>query len=332
MKKVLSILFIYISCYANAQYFPPAAGQVGTTAIHRDSANFIAWAEECTVVRGYINISDTNIYVSESNRASFGSEENALGIADNQVVSLGDGGVATLHFSQALVDNNGFDFAVFENSFNDSFLELAFVEVSTNGTDYIRFPATSNTPYINQIGSFGEIEAVNINNLAGKYRVLYGTPFDLSTLSDSSGIDINNIHYIRIIDVIGSINQEFASYDHNGNIINDPWPTPFATSGFDLDAVGILGSQTSLPIPTKADIKLTVNNNPSFGEYSISSSVIINAIEVFRMDGTLLYRIDYLQDAGRNEYKLNISHYNSALYFLKIFTIKGMVSKTVVKY
>jgi len=60
---------------------------------------------------------------------------------------------------------HGFDFAVFENSFNDSFLELAFVEVSSDGINFVRFPATSNTQTDVQITGFGTIDPTYINNL-----------------------------------------------------------------------------------------------------------------------------------------------------------------------
>ena len=57
-----------------------------------------------------------------------------------------------------------------------------------------------------------------------------------------TNLDINNITHVKIIDVIGSINQSYASYDSQGNIINDPFPTPYETGGFDLDAIGVIHS------------------------------------------------------------------------------------------
>jgi hypothetical protein len=36
------------------------------------------------------------------------------------------------------------------------------------------------------------------------------------------------------------MNDSFATKDVNGHKINDPWPTPFPSSGFDLDAVGVI--------------------------------------------------------------------------------------------
>ena len=37
--------------------------------------------------------------------------------------------------------------------------------------------------------------------------------------------------------------NNFSSCDFNGHQINDPWPTPFNTGGFDLDAVGVINAR-----------------------------------------------------------------------------------------
>ena len=79
-----------------------------------------------------------------------------------------------------------------------------------------------------------------INNLAGKYRAGYGTPFDLAELADSTGIDIDSIVFVRIVDVVGSIDPEFGSYDAYGHLVNDPFPTTSYSSGFDLSGVAVL--------------------------------------------------------------------------------------------
>src|SRR5690606_10864157 len=78
-----------------------------------------------------------------------------------------------------------------------------------------------------------------LNNLAGKYVGGYGTPFDLQEMANISGLDINNITHVRIIDVVGSINGN-TRFDASNRKINDPYPTPFPVGGFDLDAVAVL--------------------------------------------------------------------------------------------
>jgi hypothetical protein len=203
--------------------------------VYRYSKAITGWATGCVVQRGPVRADDP-----ETGLASFGKDEDATGPADNIVVSLGDGGIAVLSFSEPIKNNPGPDFAVFENSFDGKYLELAFVEVSTDSIKWVRFPSTSNTQVTTQTGTFGTLDLNMINNLAGRHPALFGTPFSLEDIIDSAGIDINSINYIKLIDVVGSIDPLYASYDSKGNIVNDPWPTPFSQSGFDLDAVALL--------------------------------------------------------------------------------------------
>lgn len=174
--------------------------------------------------------------------ASLGEANAALGQPGvNGIVSLGDGGEAILTFEQPISNGPGPDFAIFENSFSDFFLELAFVEVSSDSHTWVRFPAHCLLSQTQQIGPFDDnSDPAKLNNLAGKYRGQYGTPFDLDELKDSVGINIDSIVFIKVIDCIGSLNPQYATYDTAGNAINDPYPTPFASSGFDLDAVGVI--------------------------------------------------------------------------------------------
>lgn len=170
-----------------------------------------------------------------------GIDEYALGRAgENPMISLGDGGTATLQFDGAVRNGTGYDFAVFENSFDGDFLELAFVEISSDGERFVRFPAYSETDTVNGTSAFGYTNPEQIHNLAGKYPLFYGTPFDLAELQDSAGIDVENIRFIRIVDVVGSIDPRYCSRDVMGRKVADPWPTPFPSGGFDLDAVGVI--------------------------------------------------------------------------------------------
>jgi hypothetical protein len=240
----LALILILYSSYCRGQFAPPA-GQPGSTAIYADSSAFVNWAKTCVVTRGFVNIADTTVTYNQLNHASYGVDSDATGPPDDQVVSLGDGGSAVLTFQNPIANGPGPDFAVFENGLTDSFLELGFVEVSSDGIHFFRFPAISNTQDTAQIPSFGSIDATAINNFAGKYRVMYGTPFDLDTLKLVSGLDVNHITHVRIVDVVGCIQPAYATHDARGHTINDPWPTPFNSCGFDLDAVGVIheGSQ-----------------------------------------------------------------------------------------
>ena len=83
--------------------------------------------------------------------ASFGTWADAIGPAPaltNDVVSLGDGGWALLTFDIVIADGPGPDLAVFENAIqmgSNVFAELGFVEISSDGTNFARFPSYSLT-------------------------------------------------------------------------------------------------------------------------------------------------------------------------------------------
>lgn len=247
-RQIRTAMLLLSTCWiftntALAQ-FAPAAGKPGSTAIKADSSCFINWASKCHIQRGLKQIN-----LPDSGFASVGSELSAIGPASsNGVVSLGDGGIATLTFNPPITNGEGFDFAVFENTFLDTFLELAFVEVSSDSLSWARFPNTSLTQNTQQTPAFGFTQPTQIHNLAGKYRHPYGTPFDLQDLAMMSNIRINEIRYVRLIDVVGSIDTIWGKKDSYQNIINDPWPTPFPSSGFDLDAVGVIHQQADMAV------------------------------------------------------------------------------------
>jgi hypothetical protein len=223
--------------------FAPAAGRLDSEAMAKDSSAFQLWGSGLEVSRGFVNISDPSEEDLGSNKASFGRVAFALGQASGntaEVISLGDGGRATYTFDAPLVDGPGWDFAVFENAFIDTYLELAFVEVSSDGLHYFRFPAVSLTDDTQQIGPFGALDPTNIDQLAGKYRVGFGTPFDLAVLPEHPLLDKTSIRFLRIIDVVGSIDPAWGNPDSQGNMINDLFPTPFASGGFDVEALGLI--------------------------------------------------------------------------------------------
>ena len=223
--------------------YGPPAGEANSTAIHMDDPNFAAWATAATVERGYADISNPSV-----GYASFGSDANVIGKATGDafgVLSLGDGGLVILTFANPITNGPGYDFAVFENSFSDTFLELGFVEVSSNGEHFFRFDAVSLTPTDTQVNGFGSIDVTDLHNFAGKYRMGYGTGFDLEELKNTSSLlDVTRITHVRIIDVVGSIEISYRSYDSQGHKVNDPWPTPYDASGLDLDAVGVIHERT----------------------------------------------------------------------------------------
>jgi hypothetical protein len=237
-SRVAAVVLLTVGA-AQAGSFAPEAGEAGSTAIAFDDARITGWATGvAALVRGPVDIA-----FPEGEVPTYGTESDAIGPSTEdyeKVVSLGDGGSITLTFGSAIFDGPGADLAVFENGFDDTYLELAFVEVSSDGMNFFRFVAQSETPQSPQVGSFGRLEPTNVHNLAGKYRVGYGTPFDLAELANTPGLDINAVTHVRVVDVVGTIGA-VGSVDGQGRKINDPYPTNFPTGGFDLDAVAVLG-------------------------------------------------------------------------------------------
>ncbi len=273
--------------------YAPAAGMEGTTALHADSSVFVQWASSCTLQRGWLNIADTSL-----GQVSVGDEMSCVGSAgENGIVSLGDGGSATLTFNGVVFDGEGFDFAIFENSFSDYFLELGIVEVSSDGENYVAFPSVSLTQSDSQVASFGLLDPTNIYNLAGKYRGLYGTPFDLAELVNIEGLDVNAITHIRITDVIGSIDNEYITYDSEGNTINDPYPTPFESCGFDLDAVGVIHWSSISSIDEQLRSLYTPFPNPFSNKITIKTKMTHQKVQIHDAMGRILWQGESGSDA-----------------------------------
>ncbi|MBR3698688.1 MAG: T9SS type A sorting domain-containing protein [Bacteroidales bacterium] len=275
MRKILSIFLVTLPLLSVAQFAPPA-GQEGTTAMHADSSAFVAWATGCVVERGPMRIDKP-----EQGLASYGVDADGIGFPDGQgLVSLGDGGNAVVTFASPICNGPGPDFAVFENPLENAqqpgffFLELGFVEVSSDGVNYFRFPAVSLVPETPQVGGFGCVEPHLVHNLAGKYAPMYGTPFDLDELEDDPALDKDNITHVRIVDVVGNIDPEFATYDSQGHVVNDPWPTPFPSSGFDLDAVGVIHDRAHASVDNHDATSVTLYPNP------VQNTLMVKAHEV----------------------------------------------------
>ena len=240
--------------------FHSAVGSADTTAISKNDPSLVAWAT------GYQDLS-YGVGVADN----WKTPSKALGPAEGSafdIVTLGRGGQITLTFAKPITDSTGFDFAVFENSFSDGFLELAWVEVSSDGVHFVRFPNLSYT--YNTVGPFGaNVDPTMIHGLAGKYRAGYGTPFDLSQLqlaydaaitdTDNSFtvayeasletnfpfLNLSDIRYVRLIDIVGDATARdidgnvVDALGNEGAIIYDPFPT-IGSAGFDLDAVAVL--------------------------------------------------------------------------------------------
>ncbi len=228
MKKFLiSLVALFATMTVSAQ-FDGAVGTEGCRAINISNPRIQSWALGVEVQRGFQGNSTTNY-------ASYGKPYNAQGCPDSTTttcVSLGDGGIALITFSSPIIDGEGEDFCVFENGFNSTYLELGFVEVSSDGEHFYRFPATSYTTY-------NDIRPELLNNIAGKHEVGWGTPFDLSEIEGDEFFNRNNVRYVRIVDIIGGVDT-----DSQGNVIYDG-TSGGPSTGYDLTGVGVLNQGSS---------------------------------------------------------------------------------------
>ncbi len=197
----------------------------------------------------------------------------SLGDLDEQQIVKGvPPGRITVSFSEPIPRGPGFEIVVFENgmTYNQRvFAELAYVEVSSDGVHFARFSSVSLTPGPVYYGdaNMATIDGANVHNLAGKhpnnYEACFGTPFDLDELAAEPNVaaglvDINNIWYVRIVDIPGNgafhdegvrhiepntwPNWDYYDVNHP---IYDPWDQlqVYFSAGFDLEAVGVLHPQ-----------------------------------------------------------------------------------------
>jgi hypothetical protein len=249
------------------------------------------------------------------------------------VLALGHGSSITVTFGGPIPNGPGWNFAVFENSFLDMssalagrgggtnyvyfnsgtnlvpvargynfiWTKLAFVDVSSDDTNWARFPATYlNTDLLFQATVSDSPEhwlsqdATMINGLAGTTALQYGEPFSLSVLTNnpnvlSGAVNLNNIRYIRLTDVIGN----GSTTDQFGNAIYSPYydgtklpnlvaAPDSATDGFCLRGVATL----AVPTPTitgaqmaQSQFLIGVSGLVSSQTYAVQSTTnLVNAV------------------------------------------------------
>ncbi len=161
-------------------------------------------------------------------------------------------GSLTLGFATPIADGPGPDFVVFGNAFsvrgqaNQVFSKLAYVEVSSDGVNFARFPAVDTNPKpLQNPWSYMVSNPTLIYNLFGKavngYGVSWGVPFDLAELSQhplvAAGLlDLQNVRFVRLVAVVGNGAYSTDAYGHP---IYDPWPTS-GSPGPEVQAIGVL--------------------------------------------------------------------------------------------
>jgi hypothetical protein len=215
--------------------YAPAPPNMSTTAVAYDDPRIVGWAEGCASYLQGPGVTETQFAMPSQAFGPTGTDTLA-------VVTLGNGGSITLTFAHPITDGDSWDFAIYENSFaSDVYLELAFVEVSSDGSHFARFDSAFQGPTTPCGDCSGT--AAEMGGLAGSYMVGYGTPFDLSALQNSplvreGTVDLTSINYVRIVDIIG----DGTTLDSFGRGIIDPLSNG-PTAGFDLDGIAVLNQR-----------------------------------------------------------------------------------------
>ncbi|MDP8254919.1 MAG: hypothetical protein P9M14_04160 [Candidatus Alcyoniella australis] len=234
-----------------------AAGPFDQTGIDKDDPHILGWAS------GYLDY-----LPADGVDLAWQHPEKALGPATGKhidIVSLGERaqgsteppGEITLTFDGLISNGEGADIVVFENGFTSDgllFAELSYVEVSTDGESFARFPCVSLID--GPVGAYGLIDPTDVFNLAGRhanaYDVSEGTGFDLEDLQSdalvlSGEVDLQRINFVRIVDVPGSGDYSDTAtrlgYAQD-NPIFDVYPT-YGSGGTDLEAIGYLHGSTA---------------------------------------------------------------------------------------
>ncbi len=223
---------VFDAVYDVRETYAPAPPAEGTTAIPFDDPRIVGWAQTLVSYEPGPNV----------NAPRWMDVTQALGPAGRdptRVLVLGNGGTVTLSFAPPISDGEGWDFVVFENAFAaDTFLELAYVEVSSDGSHFVRFDSAFSSESISCDGC--TLRASGLGGLAGTYPVGEGTPFDLAALRNApevrfGAVDLSAIAYVRLVDIVG----DGSCFDSFGRSIFDSLDDG-PTGGFDLDAVGVL--------------------------------------------------------------------------------------------
>lgn len=171
------------------------------------------------------------------------------------VCVLGVGGSLTLGFASPIVDGPGADLSCFENGFGfgggGNFSEVAFVEVSSDGVNFARFPSNYAGPPVPQ-SAFGTLPFGTFAGLVGGLPVFSnvvsntldprdpvvagGEFFDLAELTAdplvvAGVVDLDGIQFVRVVDAIAGFDV-----DSSGKFVFD---NGGSTGSADIDAVAV---------------------------------------------------------------------------------------------
>lgn len=241
-----------------------------------------------------------------------GPRGGGLGSGSLDVLTLGEGGSIELGFDLTIADGPGADFTVSENGFvvgggPGVFAEVLFVEVSTDGATFVRFP----TNYVgsgSKMGSYrglaGGLPVIaNVDtNLVSPFDPVAsgGESFDLADLAGtpevlSGTVDLDAIHIVRLVDAL------IADVDSSGTPLE-------AFGGADVDAVAVIhAAEDDLSSKPVCDLAyddagrmvLTLGDPQGFADLDLATARA--SLDLVDLPLTALLSLFTVQSVGPNE-------------------------------
>lgn len=218
--------------------------------------------------------------------AAHANGNNALGppsggglfLGSTHAASLGVQGWTVLQLDEAAFDGAGTDLIVCENAFfvsgapGTAFVEAVFVEVSTDGNTFVRFPAEYGGPAV-QSPPFAGVRPEWYFGFAGVLPVSAdpakgvdplhlvhggGDAFDLGDLADdpavvAGDVDLYDIRYVRLVDVRSGVDT-----DDLGTEVFDAGLD--ASASADIDALVVVNSLPN-QVPQRPAVELELDSS-----------------------------------------------------------------------
>lgn len=238
------------------------------------------------------------------------------GLGSLDVLTLGEGGSLTLGFDVVLRDGPGADLTVFENGFlvaggPDVFAEVAFVEVSSDGTHFARFPSSYAPPPGggSPIGTYGGL--LGGTPVVANVALDPASPFDPVTsggealdLADlaadpivSAGLlDLQAVRFVRLVDVVGGQDTDSAGT----TIVNAGTADVDAVAALHHDAEAPGGPICELTLDAQGFVRLSLGDPDGFFDLDLASpaaslsltplplGALLPAFQVTGFDGSVL--------------------------------------------
>jgi len=223
-------------------------------------------------------------------------------------------------------DVTGIDAFTALSTFNCSNNQISSLNVSLNTT--LTNLNCSNNPITNlSLPTGANLTTLNASS------ILVGS-MDLSMLTGLMSVEVQNNAIISSLNVANGNNEDFNSFDASNtpgltcidadnvsysNAVWIPWGSIDSGDQFSLDC------STLSRISFDVDVKLNMYPNPVKSEVFISTDATILNVEIVSITG------EKILETHTNPERINVSQLLSGVFFVKIFTEEGVITKKMIK-